>query len=251
MEQAIGQAVILIVIIYLAIVIAIVLGVALILTGVVLIILFNFGLVKSYHPMKKAKEGQIRVACVGDSITYGCMVRNRGRNCYPAVLRRLLGEKFCVNNFGYTNRTAIKTADHPYTCEKVYGQRLDFKPDIVFFLLGSNDSKEVNWNGEKFTADYSAIVDSYLSLASKPKVYLLVPPPAFEVHGRVKYKLRKDIIENEIAPTVKEIAAKKGLQVINLQEVFAEKKELFVDGIHPNVKGCKLLAETVYKVIEG
>lgn len=251
MGQAIGEAAIAIALIFFAIAIVIVLTVAIIITGIILIILFNFGLVNSYHPMKKAKEGQIRVACVGDSITYGCKVRSRGKNCYPAVLRKLLGENYCVNNFGYTDRAAIKTADHPFVRERLYRKSLDFKPDIVFLLLGSNDSKERNWDREKFIADYSAIVDSYSALESAPKVYLLVPPPAFEVHGRVKYRLRKEIIENEIAPSVKEIAAAKALNLIDLDEAFAGKQELFSDGIHPNVKGCKLLAETVFGAMEG
>ena len=30
-----------------------------------------FGMLGGSHPLKTAKEGQIRVACVGDSITYG------------------------------------------------------------------------------------------------------------------------------------------------------------------------------------
>ena len=52
---------------------------AIILLGafIVLIALNHFGFIESYHPMKKAKDGQIKVACIGDSITYGCTVKNR------------------------------------------------------------------------------------------------------------------------------------------------------------------------------
>ncbi|HBN38285.1 MAG TPA: hypothetical protein DD404_02040, partial [Ruminococcaceae bacterium] len=120
--------------------------------------LFYFGFIDFYHPMKKAEENQIRVACVGDSITFGCMVQNWQKNNYPTVLNHLLGEDYCVNNFGYTNRTAIKSADYPYTNEKLYRQSLDFKPDIVVLMLGSNDSKENNWDKEKFIKDYCEII---------------------------------------------------------------------------------------------
>ena len=222
---------------------------ALVLVGIIVSVLFYIGLINSYHPMKKPKKNQIRVACVGDSITYGCMLRNRGKNNYPAVLNRLLGENYCVNNFGYTDRTAIKSGDLPFTNEKLYRQSLDFNPNIVIFLLGSNDSKSRNWNEEKFIKDYGEILDTYLALDSLQKLYILIPPPLFEVRGKVLYKLRKEVVENEIRPAVMRIAEEKGVECIDLYEVFKDKKELFADGVHPNPKGSKLLAETVFEVI--
>ncbi|MFR5875517.1 MAG: GDSL-type esterase/lipase family protein [Eubacterium sp.] len=126
----------------------------------------------------------------------------------------MLGENYCVNNFGYTNRTAIKSADYPYTDEKLYQQSLDFKPDIVVIMLGSNDSKENNWNRDKFTTDYCEIIESYLKLESHPKVYMLTPPPLFEVNGKVMWQFRKNIVDEEICPSVKRIADKTGVQYL-------------------------------------
>ena len=54
------------------------------------------------HNLKSAKDGQIRVACVGDSITYGCMVSNWTKNNYPTQLGNMLGGGYCVNKFGYS-----------------------------------------------------------------------------------------------------------------------------------------------------
>ena len=223
--------------------------VILILAVIVLSFLLNFGFIDFYHPMKKAKKNQIKVACVGDSITFGCTVKNWRKNNYPAVLGDLLAEKYCVNNFGYTNRTVIKDADYPYTKEKLYRQSLDFQPDIVVIMLGSNDSKEKNWDKEKFVKDYCEIIGSYQSLVSSPKVYMLVPPPLFEVRGKVMWQLRKDVMTDEICPAVKEIADKTGVQCIDMYSIFENKKELFSDGVHPNEKGSKLLARTVYEAI--
>ena len=222
---------------------------ALVLAGIIVLLLFHFGLINSYHPMKKPKENQIRIACVGDSITYGCMLRNRGKNNYPAVLNRLLGEGYCVNNFGYTDRTAIKSGDLPFTGEKLYQQSLDFNPDIVCFLLGTNDSKLKNWNEEKFIKDYKEILESYLALDSLQKLYVLIPPPLFEVHGKVLYKLRKEVVENEICPAIKQIAKEKNIECVDLYGIFKDRKELFADGVHLNAKGSKILAESVYKLI--
>lgn len=223
---------------------------AALLVGLILFILFHFGIIIFYQPVKKAKDNQIRIACVGDSITYGFMVRNWRKNNYPAVLNALLGKNYCVNNFAYTNRTAIKSADYPLVKEKIYKKSLEFQPNIVIILLGTNDSKKNNWDEEKFVRDYGEIIDSYLSLASAPKVYLLIPPPVFEVRGKVPYELRNTVIEEEIIPAVRRISNSKGIDCIDVYEVFNGKKKLFVDGVHPNAKGSRLLAETVYKSLK-
>lgn len=199
--------------------------------------------------MNKADDRKIKVACVGDSITYGCTVGNWRKNNYPTVLGNLLGESYCVNNFGYTNRTAIKSADYPYTDKKLYKQSLDFNPDIVLIMLGSNDSKNENWDKEKYIKDLGCIIDSYLALKPDIKVYLLIPLPVFEIGGRVLYRLRKDIIDYQICPAVKEIADKKGIACVDLHSIFKGRKELFSDGVHPNAQGSRILAQKIYEVI--
>lgn len=216
---------------------------------IITLILFHFGVISSYHPMKKAKGDQVRIACVGDSITYGLFVRNRNKNNYPNILNKLLGDNYCVNNFAYTNRTAIKNGDYPLVNEKVYRQSLDFKPDVVIILLGSNDSKANNWNKDKFISDYCEIIDEYLSLESHPKVFVLLPPPVFEVRGKVLYQLRKDVIEQEIVSAVKNIASIMSVNCVDLYNIFKDRQDLFCDGVHPNAKGSVLLAQTVYEAI--
>ncbi|MCI9641303.1 MAG: hypothetical protein HFJ98_00685 [Eubacterium sp.] len=224
-------------------------AIVLIVAVIIILLLYHFGFIEFYHPMKQAKNNQIKVACVGDSITFGCTVRNRNKNNYPAVLGRMLGEKYCVNNFGYTNRTAIKSADYPYTNEKLYQQSLDLKPDIVVIMLGSNDSKVNNWDRDKFIKDYCEIIDSYLKSESSPKVYVLAPPPLFEIRGKVMWQLRKNIVDNEICPVVKFIADKMNVHYIDMHSIFENKRELFSDGVHPNAKGSRLFAQTIYEAI--
>ena len=231
------------------IIIAIVVAALLLCAGILTLTLCHFGLLSFYHPMKKAKAGQVKVACVGDSITYGCMVKRWRKNNYPTALGKLLGEDYCVNNFGYTNRTAIKSADFPYVNEKVYRQSRDFAPDVVVILLGANDSKENNWNKSAFIADYSEIIQSYLALDSSPKVYAIVPTPVFEIGKKVLYQLRKDVIEDEVRPAVESVIQSAGVERIDMHSVFEGKKELFADGVHPNVKGSKLLAQKIFEVI--
>ena len=59
-------------------------------------------------------QGMIRVACVGDSITYGHGIENRLKACYPAQLGRMLGDQWEVRNFGVSGATMLKQGDLPY-----------------------------------------------------------------------------------------------------------------------------------------
>ena len=220
--------------------------VALIIGVIACLVLYSKGLLSFYHPNQKEKENQIKVACVGDSVTYGFGITPWAGNNYPAVLQKMLGNNYCVKNFGYSGRTLQSTGNKPYINEKLYKETLDFQPDIVIFMLGSNDSKAVNWNAENFRKEYKEVVASYVNLESKPKVYVIAPPPVFEVDGQVKFGIQKYVIANEIVPAVKELAKEMNLPCIDMYSVFENKPELFSDGCHPNIEGAKLFAQTVY-----
>lgn len=47
---------------------------------------------------------KIKVACVGNSVTYGHGIENREKNSYPAQLQRMLGNEYEVANFGKAGR---------------------------------------------------------------------------------------------------------------------------------------------------
>lgn len=217
----------------------------LVLLGILLFVLYYFGALERIHTKPKPKDGQIRIACVGDSITHGCMLKNRAKNNYPKQLQNLLGEKYCVGNFGYTNRTAVFDGDYPYVQETIYQQSLAFEPNIVLLLLGTNDSKANNWNADSYADAMRKIVESYVSLPCAPTVWLLTPPPAFPVGKKVLYAIRPEIIDSEIYPLTLSLAQEMHLPIIDIHKVFSAKKHLFADGVHPNKDGAELFAKTV------
>lgn len=61
-----------------------------------------------------AATKKIKIACVGNSITYGAEVANRDKNAYPAQLQAMLGDHYQVENFGVTSRTLLKKGYLPY-----------------------------------------------------------------------------------------------------------------------------------------
>ncbi len=64
-----------------------------------------------------AQEKVVKVACVGNSITYGSGLKDRQKDSYPMVLGRMLGEGYVVGNFGLGGRTLLRKGDRPYIFE--------------------------------------------------------------------------------------------------------------------------------------
>lgn len=209
--------------------------------------MFANGILLFAHYERPAKEGQIKVACVGDSITYGHGVKGWVDNQYPVVLNKLLGDEYCVNNYGYSDRTLLSTGNKPYRDEKLYQQSLDFNPDILVIMLGTNDTKPMNWIDEDtYVNEYIEMINSYKNLPSNPMVYIMCPPRTADAA-----LLRNDIVKNEIHNGVIRVAAATGATVIDLYPVFeaAEGNMYYMDKIHPNDKGAALIAETVYSYL--
>jgi len=79
---------------------------------------------------------RIRIACIGNSITYGATIENREINSYPAQLAAMLGENYEVRNFGKNGATLLRHGNLPYMESNEYKQALEFLPDWVFLKLG-------------------------------------------------------------------------------------------------------------------
>lgn len=76
-------------------------------------------------------------------------------------------------------------------------------------MLGTNDSKPHNWSAADYEQELVKVVELYRNLPSHPVVYLLIPPKASVPKGKkeVAFKISNTILENEIIPTVKRVAA--------------------------------------------
>ncbi len=61
-------------------------------------------------PLLTAKT---KIACVGDSITFGSGIPNREKLSYPAQLSALLGDDYEVRNFGVSGATMLENGDKP------------------------------------------------------------------------------------------------------------------------------------------
>ena len=87
----------------------------------------------------------IRVACIGNSITYGYLLKDREREAYPAVLQQLLSSGYQVGNFGKSGATLLARGHRPYIQQEEYQRALDYRADIAVIHLGVNDTDPRNW----------------------------------------------------------------------------------------------------------
>lgn len=185
----------------------------------------------------------LKIACVGDSITEGAGLGNPATESYPAKLQRLLGSDYQVVNYGVGGRTLLKKGDFPYWNEAAYRQSLDSKPDVVIIKLGTNDSKPQNWRyATNFVPDYEALIASYTNLASHPRILLCTPCPVYKTGA---YDIRPGIVATNIAPAVRDLAGRFGLELIDLQTNMAGHLEWFPDTVHPNSRGTTVMAALV------
>ena len=215
------------------------------------------------HPAPKTDA--IRVACIGNSITDGHGIEMAPQHGYPAQLQRLLGDGYWVKNFGVSARTMLNKGDFPYMNEMAWRDALAFDPDIVIIKLGTNDSKPQNWKyGAEFKQDLQQMLTTLCpSLAApakkkgkkarqaqprRPQIYLCTPIPAF----KSTWDINDAIITDSIIPIQKELAQTYGLQVIDLHQLFAnDSDKVQGDGIHPNEKGVRKMAEIIAGVLKG
>lgn len=190
----------------------------------------------------------VRVACVGDSITFGAGIKDRAKNSYPAQLGAMLGEEWEVSNFGVNGATMLKKGDKPYWKQRAFDSALESRPHVVIIKLGTNDTKPQNWKHKaEMASNYKEMIDRFAALETHPKIWICYPVPAFPA----RWGIRDSIIKDELIPIIADIAEDKDVPVIDLYKPFVGKADLFPDKIHPNAKGAGMMAEMIAEVIAG
>jgi acyl-CoA thioesterase-1 len=180
----------------------------------------------------------IRVACVGDSITDGTE--------YPADLWMLLGANYTVGTFGAGGSTVSLKSDKPYMNQTAFQEAKEFLPSIVVIMLGTNDASAIPYQYiESFTDDYKKLIGEFQALASKPKVWLVKPPPIFN-NGT---GLSTQYFVRDVIPRIEQVANEMNLPLIDVYAALTNHPEYFSDGVHPNSEGAKIIATEIYKAI--
>lgn len=206
-------------------------------------------------PASIAQE-ELRIACVGDSITFGNGTHTekhsqylRGGN-YPRELASLLSARFetdafpvnrsvsgsaiepstwrkrnwvVVRNFGKGSTTVTnRSGKFSYRSTREFRKSLAFLPHIVVVMLGTNDSKDRHWkHATSFSEEYASLVNEYASLATHPTVVLLTPPP---LCGSDRYHLRAGTIRDDVRPAVLKLRSR--WHVVDIYQVLRKVPEM-------------------------
>lgn len=193
----------------------------------------------------------IKVACIGNSITFGYGLKNRDYTSYPNQLQLLLGDSFEVKNFGHSGSTLLNKGHNPYIKTPEYKQAIDFKADFVVIHLGINDTDPRNYPSyrDEFTKDYFSLIQDFKNINPNVKIWICKLTPIFPNHPRFRSSTLQwyDAIQKDII----QVAKSTNLPLIDLNTPFRTRNDLFEDAIHPNEKGAEILATTVYQNISG
>ncbi len=193
----------------------------------------------------------VRVACVGNSITYGAGIENRERDAYPAQLQRMLGEGYVVGNFGKSGATLLNKGHRPYIEQKEFQRALTFAGDVVVIHLGINDTDPRDWPNYRdyFVRDYLALIDSFR--VANPKVRILVArmTPITNRHSRFESGTRD--WHKQIQQAIERVAELAGAQLIDFHTPLYPYPFMLPDAVHPTAEGAGILAQTVCSAITG
>lgn len=198
-----------------------------------------------------AAEQKVRVACVGNSVTYGYGLPDRERNAYPACLQRLLGDHYDVRNFGHSGTTLLRRGHRPYVAQQEFREALAFRPDVVVIHLGLNDTDPRNWPNfrDDFDADYRALIDSFRAVNPEADLWICRLSPIGSRHARFESGTRDWYWQ--IQEAIDRVARANRVGLIDLCQPLYSRPDLFPDALHPNVEGAQIIAETVYAGITG
>eukprot|EP00123_Amoebidium_parasiticum_P006619 comp17534_c0_seq1/m.17085 comp17534_c0_seq1/g.17085 ORF comp17534_c0_seq1/g.17085 comp17534_c0_seq1/m.17085 type:complete len:290 (-) comp17534_c0_seq1:293-1162(-) len=195
-----------------------------------------------------SQDSELRIACVGDSITYGNgshldppIIPKNGpdRGNYPMMLqealsglvKRKMGVELKVGNFGLRGATAMKPYDSQWGGDRAqlsywtsaeFAAAKAFSPHLVILMLGTNDSKLKKWDEqarEQFTADYHGLI-AQLSKPKNPslvKMWLAYPPTA---HTHL-FDIDDNELQSVVRPLVERIAFDLGLGTIDMRAALA------------------------------
>jgi lysophospholipase L1-like esterase/pimeloyl-ACP methyl ester carboxylesterase len=205
-----------------------------------------------------ALPAQQRVACLGDSITFGARIADREHASYPARLQaRDPGRE--VRNYGVGGATLLRDADRPFSATARWRDALAWAPDVAIVMLGTNDTcqdeRRDNWRHQgDLERDAQHLVDQLLQ-ANPDMQVLLATPPAMMTTQRGLDAARVADLEARaprlarIAAALRKVAAAPDDRVdyVDMRRTLRDRD--VVDGVHPDPFGADRIAQRLHEVL--
>lgn len=198
-----------------------------------------------------AEAKAVKVACIGNSITYGSTLADPQADSYPSRLARLLGDGYEVGNFGRPGATLLNNGHNPYMASEEWAKAKAFRPDIAIVHLGVNDTDPRNWPyfNRSFKSDYLSLIDTLRQINPDVRIYIANLSPLLSSHWRFRSGTR--VWRDKIREEIRMVAAESGCTLIDFNTPLHDRHNLIHDSVHPNKEGADLLAQYVYGAITG
>ena len=210
-----------------------------------------------------AAHAQIRVACVGDSITYGVNLSGAGTatgQTYPGVLAGLLGSGYNVQNYGYPGLSLMSLSggnpgSHPaYTSTSQYTSSINFNPNIVIIMLGTNDASFAPNAGQTwaqtyeslYISQYKSLIQAYQACPAHPTVYVM---SCVRVTGTNQYGIDPTVTNTVIQKDDYTIATQANVSLIDAWTVSSPLGVDYQDGVHPTAPLDQAIGQAVFSSI--
>lgn len=200
--------------------------------------------IHTYHWQVIVDKAYIHeIDCIGDSITYGTGVRPyQLTDSYPAILNARLSYNVFVRNYGAPSHTLQKEGDQPYYKTGYLNKVETDQPDVILFMLGTNDCKGYNWNEKRFINEYTIMIDRLKKLASHPDIYIMIPPQlSLKRPGHTK--IASANIE-KLPKIIRKIGRSCHVHVIDLHTILNKKAD-YTDQVHPNKRGNEKIVNRI------
>lgn len=224
--------------------------------------------------------GRVRIACVGDSITYGMGIPTAADK-YPEQLQGLLDSDsrfpagaFEVRRFGHSAKTAGRVAPGYWYGEQVeHAEALAYQADIYISNLGINDTNHGTWNAALIERDYEELIRAWRGPQGALVILWNRLCPDFRAYERGLNTAnrpghRADLEEEpdeffyplyepdthrrhgEMEAIIDRLAARLNCPTIDMYTPLVNHPELFpLDGLHPDPRGAAAIADEVRKAL--
>jgi lysophospholipase L1-like esterase len=230
-------------------------------------------------PEQKNTKRAKTILTVGDSITYGAGASDVDTKSYPALLQGELHkyiahhlqhhhqdrplENYTIVNLGQKGVTACKVSNNPFWNTRQFASLSTYKDvSVVILNLGANDAQNANnFNIDTFTSDYLELVSLLHKLDGDPTVFICIPTLILPRYASTKCN---STVINWIYPhLIPDIASKSNSKVIDLFTGMGGTANMDIwkvgdgetvtkftnDGLHPNDKGYRIIADKVAQEI--
>jgi lysophospholipase L1-like esterase len=214
-----------------------------VLSILIVVLIFASMMTVSVSFVAGSSPEKIRVACVGDSLTHF--------SSYQYYLWMKLGtDDYSVRNFDCDSTTITLDTSTSYMKTEEFQNAMDFQPNIVVIMLGTNDAKSnLKQNNTTLTSDYIELIKAFQELPSEPEVWIVLPPP---INSNQTSVIDAEYFSQTVIPCIRQAANQTGLKTINVYSALLKYPKFFQeDGIHLTVNGAEIIAQVVARALTG